>query len=35
MYYPMYMIWSDVNQAYIVIVPDLLSYMADGRTAGM
>lgn len=33
MHYPMYMIWSDVDQAYIVTVPDLPGCMADGRTA--
>ena len=33
MHYPMYMIWSDVDQAYIVTVPDLLGCMTDGRTA--
>lgn len=33
MYYPMYMIWSDADQAYIVTIPDLSGCMADGRTA--
>ena len=29
----MYMIWSDVDQSYIVTVPDLPGCMADGKTA--
>lgn len=33
MHYPMYMIWSDADQAYIVTVPDLPGCMADGKTA--